>query len=131
MQTIKFIKGHTNYRGIQFLEGDEFKEDVIREFAGVLNEDPIIHRQIVAAEGIITKLFFHSRDLKSGEIDTFKEFQKKMEVAIIQEGTSHTFFQTLYVFHNDWLLLDESTNRLLVVDENKISNFMKRVDVEA
>lgn len=52
-------------------------------------------------------------------------------VAIIQEDTSKSFFQTLYVFHNDWLLLDENTNRLLVVDENKISNFMKRIDVEA
>jgi hypothetical protein len=54
-----------------------------------------------------------------------------MEVAIIQEGTSNSFFQTLYVFHNDWLLLDESTNRLFVVDENKISNFTKRVNIEA
>lgn len=129
MQMIKFIKGHTGYKGIQFLEGDEFKEDVIREFAGVIQDDPVIHSQVVGNNFLAQLLL--TKDVKTGKINNWNDFKKSMEVAIIQEGTSKSFFQTLYVFHNDWLLLDESTNRLLVVDENKISNFMKRINVEA
>ena len=129
MQTIKFLKGHTGYKGIQFLEGDEFKEDVIREFAGVIQDDPVIHSQVVGNNFLAQLLL--TKDVKTGKINNWNDFKKSMEVAIIQEGTSNSFFQTLYVFHNDWLLLDESTNRLLVVDENKIPNFMKRIDVEA
>lgn len=129
MQTIKFLKGHTSYKGIQFLEGNEFKEDVLREFAGVIQDDPVIHSQIVG-NNFIAQLFF-AKDVKTGKINNWNDFKKSMEVAIIQEGTSNSFFQTLYAFHNDWLLLDESTNRLLVVDENKISNFTKRINIEA
>ena len=130
MQMIKFVKGQRHYNGIQFLDGEEFKNDVMREFAGVIQEDPVIHEQIVGDS------FFHNLimtlDLRTNKIDSWKEFKKKMEVAIIQEGTSHSYFQTLYVFHNDWLLCCEEDNRLLVVDEKKINDFFKRsIDLKA
>lgn len=95
----------------------------------MIQDDPVIHSQVVG-NNLLAQLLL-TKDVKTGKINNWNDFKKSMEVAIIQEGTSNSFFQTLYVFHNDWLLLDESTNRLLVVDENKISNFMKRIDVEA
>ena len=131
MKIKQFLKGHNHFKGLQFLDGEEFKEDVMREFAGILREDPVIHQQVVGDSPFNT--FLLTLDLRTSKLDSWKEFKKKMEVAIIQERTEKIFDQTLYVFHNDWLLYCEETHHLIVADENKIHLFYetKSVDLEA
>lgn len=117
----EFVKGTKTYKGICFNKKDQFLTEVKSSFSHVMQEDPIVIQQVQLAVGFLAMI--------SGSISSSKEeIEERSEVAVIQEGTDDDFLQTLYVFHNDWLLLSED-NRLLVVDEHKIELFSKRVDI--
>lgn len=119
-----FVKGNKTYKGICFNKKEEFLEDVLLQFSGVIQDDPIVIQQVKLQGGFIAMLF-------NNQAQTKEEIEEHSEVAVIQEGVDDTFIQTLYVFHNDWLLWCNEEHRLLVVDENKIKLFSKPVDILA
>ena len=131
-----FYKDGNIYKGICFINKDS-RDEMEYEFADFICEDillvcqlnfglmaPIIEKAF--KDGIIAHDSVHNVD------QTLEDLETSLEALVVQAGTSydnhdgtwtHDYEGTLYVFHNDWLMLDTKNNRLLVVDEKYIKEF--------
>lgn len=124
-----FEKEGRRITGICFTESKETLEEINNEFVDFTCEDAVCVRQVQlpAVDEKKTNLGFGmNRAIKSPE-----QAESDMEVIVIQEGCSFydyqkqdyedTYFSTLYLFHNDWLMCDG--RRLFVVDKMHIQQF--------
>jgi hypothetical protein len=80
---------------------------------------------------------FIAQDGITKEMKANKQIEESMKVLIVQVGTSSRnpdgtyddyYEQTLYVFHNDWLMSDGK--KLFVVDEHYIKTFTEITEEE-
>ena len=131
-----FYRDSNIYKGICFINKDS-RDEMEYEFADFICEDILLVRQLnfgpmapiikkAFKDGIIAHDSAHNVD------QTLEDLETSLEALVVQAGTSydnhdgtwtHDYEGTLYVFHNDWLMLDTKNNRLLVVDEKYIKEF--------
>ena len=131
-----FYKNGNIYKGICFINKDS-REEMEYEFADFICEDILLACQLNFGPmaPIIRKVFkdgIIAHDSAHNVGQTLEDLETSLEALVVQAGTSydnhdgtwtHDYEGTLYVFHNDWLMLDTKNNRLLVVDEKYIKEF--------
>lgn len=131
-----FYKDGNIYKGICFINKDS-RDEMEYEFADFICEDILFVRQLnfgpmasiikkAFKDGIIAHDSVHNVD------QTLEDLETSLEALVVQAGTfydnhdgtwTHDYEGTLYVFHNDWLMIDTNNSRLLVVDEKYIKEF--------
>lgn len=131
-----FYKDGNIYKGICFINKDS-RDEMEYEFADFICEDILLVRQLnfgpmtpilraAFKDGMVAHDNAHNVD------QTLENLETSLEALVVQAGTSydnhdgtwaHDYEGTLYVFHNDWLMLDTKNSKLLVVDEKYIKEF--------
>lgn len=126
-----FKRGDKVFKGICY-NNDYCTDGMNYEFCDLLVKDVIIHEQFRDSSGV--QLLFTN---ENGELCSMEQMIDNMKVIIVQAGTSSRnpdgtydehYEQTLYVFHNDWLMSDGK--KLFVVDEHYIKEWTEITEQE-
>lgn len=120
-----FKRDNKAFKGICY-NNDYCTDGMNYEFCDLLVDDVVIHKQLL-----------HTEKLPSPEEEKLAKFEDSFKVIIVQVGTSvrntdgtydDDYEQTLYVFHNDWLMTDGK--KLFVVDEHHINEWSEITEQE-
>lgn len=120
-----FKRGDKVFKGICYKD-DYCTDGMNYEFCDLLLTDVVIHKQLL-----------HTEKFPSSKEEELAKFEDSFKVLIVQAGTSSRnpdgtyddyYDQTLYVFHNDWLMSDGK--KLFVVDEHYIEAFTEITEEE-
>lgn len=126
-----FKRGDKAFKGICY-NNDYCTDGMNYEFCDLLVKDAVIHEQFRDSSGV--QLLFTN---ENGELCSMEQMIDNMKVIIVQVGTSSRnpdgtydddYEQTLYVFHNDWLMSDGK--KLFVVDEHYIKEWTEITEQE-
>jgi hypothetical protein len=126
-----FKRGDKAFKGICY-NNDYCTDGMNYEFCDLLVKDVVIHEQFRDSSGL--QLLFTN---EKGELISAEQMIDNMKVIIVQAGSSvrnpdgtydDDYEQTLYVFHNDWLMSDGK--KLFVVDEHYIKEWTEITEQE-
>jgi hypothetical protein len=126
-----FKRGDKAFKGICY-NNDYCTDGMNYEFCDLLVKDVVIHEQFRDSSGV--QLLFTN---ENGELISMEQMIDNMKVIIVQAGSSvrspdgtydDDYEQTLYVFHNDWLMTDGK--KLFVVDEHHINEWSEITEQE-
>lgn len=126
-----FKRGNKAFKGICY-NNDNCTDGMNYEFCDLLVDDVIVHKQFLNSSNV--QLLFADG---KGELISTEQMIDNMKVIIVQAGTSvrnpngtydDDYEQTLYVFHNDWLMTDGK--KLFVVDEHHINEWTEITEEE-
>lgn len=126
-----FKRGDKAFKGICY-NNDYCTDGMNYEFCDLLVKDVIIHEQF-RNPGNVQLLLKNEK----GEFISMEQMMDNMKVIIVQAGSSvrnpdgtydDDYEQTLYVFHNDWLMSDGK--KLFVVDEHYIKEWTEITEQE-
>ena len=126
-----FKRGDKAFKGICY-NNDYCIDGMNYEFCDLLVKDVVIHEQFRNSSGV--QLLFTN---EKGGLISAEQMIDNMKVIIVQAGSSvrnpdgtydDDYEQTLYVFHNDWLMSDGK--KLFVVDEHYIKEWTEITEQE-
>lgn len=126
-----FKRGDKAFKGICY-NNDYCIDGMNYEFCDLLVKDVVIHEQFRNSSGVQLLL-----TNENGELISMEQMIDNMKVIIVQAGSSvrnpdgtydDDYEQTLYVFHNDWLMFDGK--KLFVVDEHYIKEWTEITEQE-
>lgn len=126
-----FKRGDKAFKGICY-NNDYCIDGMNYEFCDLLVKDVVIHEQFRNSSGVQLLL-----TNENGELISMEQMIDNMKVIIVQAGSSvrnpdgtydDDYEQTLYVFHNDWLMSDGK--KLFVVDEHYIKEWTEITEQE-
>ena len=126
-----FKRGNKAFKGICY-NNDYCVDGMNYEFCDLLVKDAVIHEQFRNPGGV--QLLLAN---EKGELISAEQMIDNMKVIIVQAGSSvrnpdgtydDDYEQTLYVFHNDWLMSDGK--KLFVVDEHYIKEWAEITEEE-
>lgn len=126
-----FKRGDKAFKGVCY-NNDYCIDGMNYEFCDLLVSDVIIHEQF-RNPGNVQLLLKNEK----GEFISMEQMMDNMKVIIVQAGSSvrnpdgtydDDYEQTLYVFHNDWLMSDGK--KLFVVDEHYIKEWTEITEQE-
>lgn len=126
-----FKRGDKAFKGICY-NNDYCTDGMNYEFCDLLVKDVVIHEQFRNSSGVQLLL-----TNENGELISMEQMIDNMKVIIVQAGSSvrnpdgtydDDYEQTLYVFHNDWLMSDGK--KLFVVDEHYIKEWTEITEQE-
>lgn len=126
-----FKRGDKAFKGVCY-NNDYCIDGMNYEFCDLLVKDVVIHEQFRDSSGL--QLLFTN---EKGELISAEQMIDNMKVIIVQAGSSvrnpdgtydDDYEQTLYVFHNDWLMSDGK--KLFVVDEHYIKEWTEITEQE-
>ena len=118
-----FQRDGKKYKGIKYTNKYDL-EPIKNSFCKFLYEDPYEFQQIQvpSQKGEIPIALTVNDELTMGS-----DIEENSKLLIVRVGKTDSvsdesvYEKTLYVFHNDWLMLSEETNEIFVVDEEHIN----------
>lgn len=109
------------YNGVKFTDDSSVLDVMSYQYCDLLCADTIVFTQVRLGGGLV------AMEMEEGIVSK-EEIEERSKVAIIQVGDEFSdpdgnrveeYEETIYVFHNDWLMCDEH-QKLFVVDEHHI-----------
>ena len=137
-----FKRGDKAFKGVCY-NNDYCIDGMNYEFCDLLVKDVVIHEQFRDSSGLQLLFTNEKGELIFGKRNNPNDPSKRsphpmlMKVIIVQAGSSvrnpdgtydDDYEQTLYVFHNDWLMSDGK--KLFVVDEHYIKEWTEITEQE-